>query len=371
MSGIVAVVTGAGKTVLAEECMSQFWEGYGEGQVLIIVPTLALLDQWYVALSEDLGLTEAEIATYSGRGKPAAAKRANLLVINTARTVSVGLSQRAPSFLVVDECHRAATPLNSLALGGFYKATLGLSATPERQYDAGFEEYLVPRLGPIIYRYTYRDALADGVITPFELVNVRIELSQNEQEKWDELTRRLRGRRDDELADELRRRTLIARARVSARAAMRVPVSVKIVEQHRGERAIVFHESIEHAEAILNRLRATGISSTIYHSRLSPVVRLENLRFFRRGLFDVLVTCRALDEGLNVPDIRIAVIASSTASMRQRVQRLGRVLRPARAKATATVYTLYATSPEEERLARETAEMSELADVRWQEARIR
>src|SRR5262245_46647894 len=143
MSGIVAVVTGAGKTVLAEECMARFWEAYSDGQVLIIVPTLALLDQWHVALTEDLGLTEADIASYSGRGRPVAARRANLLVLNTARNVSVALSQQAPSFLVVDECHRAATPLNSLALGGFYKATLGLSATPERQYDAGFEEYLV------------------------------------------------------------------------------------------------------------------------------------------------------------------------------------------------------------------------------------
>lgn len=72
-------------------------------------------------------------------------------------------------------------------------------------------------------------------------------------------------------------------------------------------------------------------------------LRRDNLRLYRRGVFDTLVTCRALDEGTNVPETSVAIIAASTASIRQRIQRLGRVLRRAPGKEKATVsipYTL-------------------------------
>jgi superfamily II DNA or RNA helicase len=86
---------------------------------------------------------------------------------------------------------------------------------------------------------------------------------------------------------------------------------------------------------------------------------------FRAGEIDVLVTCRALDEGINVPDARLAVITASTASTRQRVQRLGRVLRPAAGKRLATVYTIYAAKPEEDRLRAEAERLEGAESVKW------
>jgi superfamily II DNA or RNA helicase len=95
------------------------------------------------------------------------------------------------------------------------------------------------------------------------------------------------------------------------------------------------------------------------------------LRLFRRGAFDVLVTCRALDEGTNVPETRVAIIASSTASTRQRIQRLGRVLRPAQGKLLATIYTVYATEIEKDRLAREAMTLTGAEAVSWQKATLK
>ena len=92
------------------------------------------------------------------------------------------------------------------------------------------------------------------------------------------------------------------------------------------------------------------------------------MRLFRRGAFSVLVSCRALDEGVNVPETEIGIIASSTSSTRQRVQRLGRVLRPAPRKESATVYTLYATDIEERRLQDEADKLEAAKEVRWQKA---
>lgn len=82
-------------------------------------------------------------------------------------------------------------------------------------------------------------------------------------------------------------------------------------------------------------------------------------------MFDVLVSCRALDEGTNVPETVVAVIASSTSSQRQRIQRLGRVLRPSDGKTVASVYTLYTTDTEEKRLREEEALLEGVATVQW------
>ena len=72
-----------------------------------------------------------------------------------------------------------------------------------------------------------------------------------------------------------------------------------------------------------------------------------------------MVTCRALDEGINVPETDVAIVASSTGSVRQRIQRLGRVLRPAPGKQRARIYTIYVSKPEEERLIKEAGKLTD------------
>jgi superfamily II DNA or RNA helicase len=342
---------------------------------VIVVPTLALLDQWFIALQEELGLKESDIALFSGEERSDSPRTVNLFVLNTARGIASILpdtSDRVCRLLIVDECHRAATPANAAALEGNYAATLGLSATPEREYDAGFEQYLQRLIGEVFFVYDYAAAHADHVITTFDLINVGVSLSAKETVAYDTLTRRISAEArllSKGEGDELRlSRLLQRRARVSANAQQRVPVAIRIVENHKGTRTVVFHESVAMANTIAELLRGRDHSVTIYHSRINRAVRRENLRLFRRGVFDVLVCCRALDEGMNVPEISVAVVASSTASLRQRVQRLGRVLRPAPNKDHALVYTLYATETERTRLAAEAATLDEFAEVRWQRA---
>ena len=365
-------MTGAGKTYFAQMCIAEWLADEPEGRVIIVVPTLALLDQWYVDLEEDLRVKRRDIAVYSGEQRAATPARLNLVVLNTARTMAPVIGKDRPSFLIVDECHRAAAPANANALRGGHDAALGLSATPERQYDDGLETVLVPALGPIIYSYGYDEARRDEVITEFILINVAIQLSDDEQADYDRLTKRVgMAVRRYQSGDDDGSRLKIAlrqRASVSANASIRVPVAVALADRHRGKRTVIFHESIAAAESIQRILAARDHNATIYHSRIPPAVRRDNLRLFRRGAFSVLVSCRALDEGVNVPETEIGIIASSTASIRQRVQRLGRVLRPAARKENAVIYTLYATEIEERRLQAEADSLEAAKEVRWQKA---
>ena len=374
-SGIVSVVTGGGKTTFALMCMQAFREQVPDNRFIIVVPTLALLDQWYVNLKEDLSVPDTSIACFSGEGRPKKFAHINLMVLNTAREYAPRAAESQNTMLIVDECHRAATQTNALSLSGCHKATLGISATPEREHDDLFDNVLVPRLGPIIFEYDYTQALSDGVIVPFDLVNVSTDMTIEEQRQYNDATvdiaRTHEKIKSGGIGRDLLVRKLQRRARLAASSIQRIPVAVGLAEQHRESRLIIFHESIDAAETILEILLARKFSATVYHSRVGAELRRDNLRLYRRGIFDVLVTCRALDEGVDVPETDVAIVVSSTSSVRQRIQRLGRVLRPAPGKPRARIYTIYVSRPEENRLIREARRLRDASEITWMRSSAR
>jgi superfamily II DNA or RNA helicase len=370
--GVVSVVTGAGKTAFALLAFERLRQDSPDLRLVVVVPTIALLDQWVVALTADLGLPASDVAAFSGESKPRKPRTANVIVINTARTMADVVVDTSDCLFVVDECHRAGAPENAKALNTQARYRLGLSATPVRDFDDGFERWVEPALGPIIYEYGYAEALADGVIAPLTLHNFHFSLSDAEQEKYDSLSTRI-GRRwaqvDDPHEDVILKRLLLQRAGVSVESSRRIVACVAVAERYPG-RGIIFHERIDAATKIANLLDKRGQRVALYHSKLSPTIRRRNLELFRFGQVSKLVTCRALDEGLNVPDAEIAIIGASTRSTRQRIQRLGRVVRPSPGKETALVCTLYATKPERESLLGEEQRLDDVADIHWFEVKM-
>jgi superfamily II DNA or RNA helicase len=334
---------------------------------LVVVPTVALLDQWWEEASNffDLQLDEINIISGSRRIRRGTI---NVAVLNTAAKLQES-GRTVPCFLIVDECHKAATPNFRAALEIPKLAALGLSATPERQYDEGLEEILVPALGPVIYKYTYREALRDGVIVPFELRNIVFELEEENQKTYDKLTgsiARSMKRRGMDAPETIA--LLLRRARLLNLSTNRIRLTLKIVASYKNSKIIVFHEDIHACNIIEEVLLDSNVRAGVYHSELPIRKRAEVLNAYRRGELNVLVTCRALDEGFNVPETEIGIIAASTATRRQRIQRLGRVLRPISGKDHATVFTLVATAPEVSRLQEEEKELEGVAEVSWSRA---
>ena len=361
--GIVSVVTGGGKTVFALACV----ERIKPLATLVVVPTTALLEQWWEEVANYFGLEldEVNIVTGTLRFKLGAV---NIAVLNTAAKLPGRLTERG-CFLVVDECHKAASERFRRVLQVPASATLGLSATPERQYDNGLEEVLVPALGPVIYSYDYGDALRDGVIVPFEMRNVVFDLESERQVEYDKLTKAIaKSIHHHGAEDEKTIALLLKRSRVLNLSMNRIRLTLKLVVAHRGKRTLVFHEDIQACDLIHSVLAEHGVPSGVYHSAMKSKERAAMLRDFRRGVIDVLVTCRALDEGFNVPETELGVIAASTATRRQRIQRLGRIVRPAEGKASAVVYTLVATGPEIERLKQEEDRLEGVATASWSRA---
>jgi len=358
--GIVSVVTGGGKTFFALACLREI----RPLTTLIVVPTAALLDQWWeeAAAFFDLGLDDINIVT-SKKGIKVGS--INIAVLNTAsrlpkKVLSDGL------FLVVDECHKAASTKFSAVLEIPATATLGLSATPERQYDDGLNATLIPALGEVIFEYGYSDALRDGVIVPFVLRNLVFELEPERKTQYEKLTKAI-ARTIQEIGLETPETValLLRRARLINASENRVRLALKLVQANRGKRILLFHEDIASCDAICTMLRGLDVHAGVYHSKMLLRDRAQVLADYRSGGIEVLVTCRALDEGFNVPETEIGIIAASTATRRQRIQRLGRVLRPSGGKEGATIFTLIATEPEIRRLREEEAAMKDVSMVTW------
>lgn len=359
--GIVGAVTGGGKTVFALSAIARA----KIETTLIVVPTVALLEQWWDETAAFFNVRLDDINIVRGRPRMRAGT-INLAVLNTAANIPPISSNL---FLVVDECHKAASPKFRAVLDLPKHAALGLSATPERPYDEGLTDVLVPSLGPVLFRYTYREALADGVIVPFYLRNVVFELEPECQQEYDKLTRAV-ARSIDKLGPEAPESValMLRRARVLNLSMARVRLALKLVARHRGQRVLIFHESVEACILIHAVLVENGVRAGIYHSKMGIRERAETLSAYRSGEVEVLVTCRALDEGFNVPETEVGIIAASTATRRQRIQRLGRVLRPSKGKDGAIIYTLVATRPEIERLQKEEVELEGVAEATWSRA---
>jgi superfamily II DNA or RNA helicase len=366
--GIVNVATGAGKTVLAIAAVPALEKTVGEVSVKIIVPQTFLVRQWYGALTSAAGISRNDIGVYSGSHKSGPGKKYMIYVINSARYSFARHMLEDHSnqvFIIADECHHYGAEENSRIFdfvklsacpGRYY--TLGLSATP---YSKHFNDVLVPFLGNEIYRFDFIDALNAGILSGFSLLNISIHFSPDERGEYEELTnklsvslRRLREHCPElymhnsgsffarlesiakghalpeirELASMVsvlaftRKETVhMARERIECVTAL-----VKLLGE--SPKIIIFGERIETADAIYGEIEQIMPGEAgVYHSGVHESVRKVKLRDFEDGRLRILVSCKTLDEGLNVSDADVGIVVSSTSAERQRIQRLGRILR--------------------------------------------
>lgn len=378
--GIVAAATGTGKTKLALACMAAF---FAPGRhILIVVPSISLLGQWVGALRSEFGLAPHQIGTFGG-AEPTASPAHSIIVgvINSGRRAVPRLvrhwtEDREPVMLIVDECHWAGAAQNSQVLHHPVAASLGLSATPERP-DSALSAILEPALGPVCFRYTLRQALDDGVLSPLRLVDVLFDLPSADAAQLTSIHRQLsnlwtplyerhpqaQGLEVDEIegylrslggASDIARRVSVLlrerRALLTATTARRQIIEEIVVERLLdGRRSIIFHERRREAEETFRLLTDAGARCTIERSDAQADERMRSLEMFRQGVADTLVVVRTADEGIDIPAADFAVIVNGMTGPRQRLQRIGRVVRPSDQE--AVVISLLARGSAEERVA--------------------
>ncbi|MCL2351310.1 MAG: DEAD/DEAH box helicase [Firmicutes bacterium] len=389
--GVVNVATGAGKTVLALAAAETLGDAVGPGNlgVKIIVPRTFLVRQWYYALTDVLGVPRDDIGIIMGSHRGKADRGFTIYVINSARDLfsrHVLGDARDNILIIADECHHYGAGENAriFDFAGVFPPhrncyALGLSATP---YCRNYHEVIEPNIGPEIYRYTLAQALDADILSRFSVINVGLGFTADERAEYGEISDKLaksmsrlrescprlfyrNNRRFFAEIDGVmkthanpdvrqlartvrflafRRKEVVHTAKSRADC---VASLVKLIDER--SKILIFGERIETAEEIHRRVKELFPGKTgLYHSKQHENVRKAALRDFENSEIRILVSCKTLDEGLNVSHADVGIIASSTSGERQRIQRLGRVLRKKEAGKQARFYYLYVKDTMEE-----------------------
>ncbi|MDF1659329.1 MAG: DEAD/DEAH box helicase family protein [Verrucomicrobiales bacterium] len=338
-NGVLEMATGTGKTRTAIAILSHL---YQDREIESIVVTMAgndLLAQWESdlrkRLTSKLGLTL--LTTLGGksgeehfimnpRGKVLLCPRGKLLkVLEEFRRNSPEIAIA----IVHDEVHDLGSPANVKGLEGhkeFFEYRLGLSATPEREYDDSGNDFIEQEVGPILFRYTVESAIKDGILCPFDYFPISYQLTSEDRSDL----KKVYARESAAAAEGNpwpRERRWMELSRVYKRAREKPSAFASFLKDHEeGEflkSTIIFVEDKEFGERIYDTLiRYTHLYSQYFDSDDSSV-----LKRFAIGELDCLVTCHKISQGIDVPSLGNVVLFSSQKSRRETIQRLGRCLR--------------------------------------------
>ncbi len=348
--GVTALPTGSGKTILAVMATA-----YLKRPALYLVPTLDLLGQWVGVLEHYFQRPVGML----GGGE----RKIQDLTVSTYDSALLNMEFIGNRFalLVADECHHLPGPETRLAAAmAVAPYRLGLSATPELPDDRA--AVLADLIGPTVCQI-HIDELEGKVLSNYETHQLPVELDPDEageyayhrkiytvflraqqlnfkyKSEWGRflgLCARLpQGRAVFQSFLEQRR---IARGGRSKQRTV-----WELVSRHAGERILIF--TADNAAAY--ELGRKFCWPVLTH-RTKPAERREFLELFRAGTYPVLVTSKVLNEGVDVPAVGVGIILSGSGSVREHVQRLGRLLRPAPGKANAILYELVSAGTGEE-----------------------
>ncbi|MDC0536478.1 DEAD/DEAH box helicase [Gammaproteobacteria bacterium] len=367
--GIVKVVTGGGKTVFAIHCLTKYLEKEKDNSIFIVVPSIALLDQWYEGLQKTFG--DKDISLNGGGEHLVNISKITISTIDSVKNI-IHKFDASNTLLIVDECHKIGTEKRGETLTNNWNATLGLSATPERDYDDNFYIIIKKILGDIIFDYDYIDAREDEVIVNFKLLYAYAAMTEDEEEKYKKFTKSIQRRAatigGNNMNDYPLKMLIFNRARMVKNSKNRIPFGVELIQKHKRDSWIVFTENKKQAKEFNKIINKKGYKSAIYNTDLDNAEREENLNNFKNGNLNVLVSCTALDEGFDMPEADGAMILSASSSKRQRIQRMGRVLRITANKENALIVTVYSSKTEFDKLREESNRYKlEGVPVKWQQ----
>jgi superfamily II DNA or RNA helicase len=374
--GIVVAVTGSGKTRIALESIKEI-----RRRTLIVVPTIALMNQWKDELST-IGVKKEDIGLYYGIVKNK--QKVTIAVINSVyEEKNLG---KEFSFLVLDEVHRlGANEFSKLLLNNKFEYALGLTATLER--TDGKHDVIKQCVGDVIYEYRTDNAVRDNLLNEFDIVNYGLDLPQKEKEYLARLDSDIKvgmGKFDNDMnkvvmaiskGNRVAGRTLSLiskRKQFFNNSLPKIEKAVQLVVDNVDKKIIVFGEYIESIDVLHDKLKAKGISSYVYYSgnkdskfKLNAKDKRELLDNFRSDKSGVLLTVKALDEGLNVVDLEVGIVLGYNKTSRQAIQRMGRILRKKEGK-RPMMYILYYRNTSDLFNAKNFSEkFKDIATIRW------
>ncbi|MEM6392790.1 MAG: DEAD/DEAH box helicase family protein [Planctomycetota bacterium] len=337
--GVLEMATGTGKTRVALHLIATLFCTGEVGAIVVTADGTDLLDQWH---GELLGLNtqlpeghrfalyrhysrhhEGDLFTLAPAGGVLLCSRDALPPVMADLSAEVG----EQTLLIHDEVHRLGSPSNRTRLAGLSNDIpyrLGLSATPEREYDESGNAFIEQDVGPTLFNYPLEDAIRDGILCPFEYLPLDYYATADDQERMRKVFDRKAARElagepmsDIELAIELSKvyKTSLAKLPLFDEAVTREPNLLR--------RCILFVETREYGERVLELVHTRRDDFHTYFSGEDA----GTLQRFASGSLECLVTCHRLSEGIDIRDVANVFLFSSARSRLETIQRIGRCLR--------------------------------------------
>jgi superfamily II DNA or RNA helicase len=327
--GVVVLPTGTGKTHLAILAIERAGR-----PALVVTPTIDLLNQWYGELLLAFGGPVGLLGGGYFEMQP--------LTVATYDSAYIHVERWGNRFglVVFDECHHLPGPTYlTAAVGCIAPFRLGLTATPER---ADAQEVLLPELiGPVVYRREIKQ-LAGDFLADYRTLRLYVQLAPEEQERYQrarDIYRRFVEERRiamggphgwqrfiQESCRSPEGRAAFQAYREQKTLALAAPAKLRTLEQllhrHQADRILVF----TYDNATVYRIARRFLVPAITHQTKAKE-RRQILDRFHAGDYPVVVTSQVLNEGVDVPAANVGIILSGTGSIREHVQRLGRLLR--------------------------------------------
>ena len=397
--GLFAMATGTGKTITSLNCLLEVYNRNGYYKAIILVPTITLVNQWekecwkfnfgniikvYSKNTEWRSKIELLMMTEKYR-KPSEPTQ-NFIIISTYASFArenvfsiLNSFERTKVLLIADEAHNMGSPSILKRLGTInYLRRIGLSATPERQFDDNTNKKLYRFFGAeekFTFEYSMEEAIKKGVLCKYYYYPHLVKLTDEEMANYIELSEKISkyfnynsGLFDKK--DEILMGLLLARKRIIHKAANKLGAFKKIIEERyerngnlkysliyvpEGNKPDYFSDSdiFDKSEQVADDL----VSDHLIDVYTEAVMKIDKyitvrkfvsgqkdrdaiLADFAKGRLQVLTSMKCLDEGVDVPRSELAIFCASTGNPRQFIQRRGRVLRTHPDKYMAEIHDL-------------------------------
>lgn len=336
--GILAMATGTGKTVTAIKIMNRLFEERKIHRVIITMYGNDLLDQWAKQIRETY--KDKQIYYHYGQNRRMNdfimhSNEALLLISREANNLVklLNLLDKAPgnyledTLFIFDEVHGAGS--NSLVenLKGKvsqYRYRLGLSATPEREYDDMGNDFLLNEIGEIIFKFSLEDAIRKGILCEFNYFPLTYELTEEEKQKKKNIIASFNAKKENgELFDEKDMYTQLALVNKTAINKIKEFERLLATRPEFVQKCIIFVQTKEYGL----KLQEVLIKYTDkYHTYYADDEKF-NLVNFAEGKIDCLLTCKKISEGIDISSVTNIFLFASDRSRLVTTQRIGRALR--------------------------------------------
>lgn len=336
--GILAMATGTGKTVTAMKIINKLFDSGEIRRVVITMYGNDLLDQWAIQIRENYKNKQINYHYASQKMMKDFVMHPDdsiLILSRDARNLSklLDLFDRLPgdyrndTLFVFDEVHGAGSNTFVENLSGRlspYRYRLGLSATPEREYDEAGNDFLLNEIGEVIFEFTLQDAIQKGILCEFNYIPLPYVLSDEEKLKKRKIIAAFNAKKErGEPVDEKDMFTQLAL--VNKTAVNKLEEFESLISQRPEllQKCIIFVQTMEYGAKLQEILVRY---SDKYHTYYADDEKI-NLENFAAGKIDCLLTCKKVSEGIDISSVTNIILFSSDRSRLVTTQRIGRALR--------------------------------------------